>query len=86
VTSLIKREILDIFDRNLNLDPIGMRSDPTAENIAVVSWNRLRPRMASPPGLSVTLYMRPAQFWPESSWMAMLRLHCGRCTATAVDA
>ncbi|GGE95504.1 6-carboxy-5,6,7,8-tetrahydropterin synthase [Hymenobacter cavernae] len=58
LSTLIKREILDTFDhRNLNLDTEDFRHlNPTAENIAVVIWNRLRPHLASHLALSVTLY------------------------------
>ena len=64
LSDLIKREILDIFDhRNLNLDTAEFRDlNPTAENIAVVSWNRLRPHVASHLALSVTLYETERNF------------------------
>ena len=50
LSDLIKREILDTFDhRNLNLDTEEFRHlNPTAENIAVVIWNRLRPHVEAP--------------------------------------
>jgi len=58
LSQLVKREILDTFDhRNLNLDTEDFRHlNPTAENIAVVIWNRLRPHLAPHLALSVTLY------------------------------
>ncbi|WP_400193739.1 6-pyruvoyl trahydropterin synthase family protein [Hymenobacter sp. B81] len=58
LSALIKREILDTFDhRNLNLDTEDFRQlNPTAENIAVVCWNRLRPHLAPELALSVTLH------------------------------
>lgn len=58
LSQLVKREILDTFDhRNLNLDTEDFRFlNPTAENIAVVIWNRLRPHLAPHLALSVTLY------------------------------
>ncbi len=64
LSDLIKREILDIFDhRNLNLDTVEFRDlNPTAENIAVVCWNRLRPHVASHLALSVTLYETERNF------------------------
>lgn len=64
LSDLIKREILDTFDhRNLNLDTEEFRHlNPTAENIAVVIWNRLRPHLAAPLGLSVTLYETERNF------------------------
>ncbi|QNH63152.1 6-pyruvoyl trahydropterin synthase family protein [Hymenobacter sediminicola] len=64
LSDLIKREILDTFDhRNLNLDTEEFRHlNPTAENIAVVIWNRLRPHLAAPLALSVTLYETERNF------------------------
>ncbi|MBT2557250.1 6-carboxytetrahydropterin synthase [Hymenobacter sp. ISL-91] len=64
LSDLIKREILDTFDhRNLNLDVADFQTlNPTAENIAVVSWNRLRPHLAESLALSVTLYETERNF------------------------
>ncbi|MBD2714694.1 6-carboxytetrahydropterin synthase [Microvirga sp. STR05] len=64
LSDLIKREILDTFDhRNLNLDTEEFRHlNPTAENIAVVIWNRLRQHLAAPLALSVTLYETERNF------------------------
>jgi 6-pyruvoyltetrahydropterin/6-carboxytetrahydropterin synthase len=64
LSSLIKSEILDTFDhRNLNLDTADFRSlIPTAENMAVVIWQRLRPHLAAPLGLSVTLFETERNF------------------------
>ncbi|WP_019948550.1 6-pyruvoyl trahydropterin synthase family protein [Hymenobacter aerophilus] len=64
LSDLIKREILDTFDhRNLNLDVADFRDlNPTAENIAVVTWNRLRPHLAENLALSVTLYETERNF------------------------
>ncbi|TGD79023.1 6-pyruvoyl trahydropterin synthase family protein [Hymenobacter wooponensis] len=64
LSDLMKREILDIFDhRNLNLDTEDFRNlNPTAENIAVVIWNRLRPHLAAHLSLSVTLYETERNF------------------------
>ncbi|NVO85304.1 6-pyruvoyl trahydropterin synthase family protein [Hymenobacter terrestris] len=64
LSDLIKREILDTFDhRNLNLDVADFQTlNPTAENIAVVSWNRLRPHLAGNLALSVTLYETERNF------------------------
>ncbi|WP_324676195.1 6-pyruvoyl trahydropterin synthase family protein [Hymenobacter sp. GOD-10R] len=58
LSKLVKREILDTFDhRNLNLDTEEFRAlNPTAENIAIVIWQRLRPHLAPHLALSVTLY------------------------------
>ena len=64
LSNLIKREILDTFDhRNLNLDTAEFRHlNPTAENIAVVIWNRLRPHLEDRLALSVTLYETERNF------------------------
>ncbi|GAA3954295.1 6-carboxytetrahydropterin synthase [Hymenobacter algoricola] len=64
LSDLIKREILDTFDhRNLNLDTSEFRDlNPTAENIAVVIWNRLRAHLAPHLALSVTLYETDRNF------------------------
>jgi 6-pyruvoyltetrahydropterin/6-carboxytetrahydropterin synthase len=64
LSDLIKREILDTFDhRNLNLDTEDFRQlNPTAENIAVVIWNRLRPHLEERLALSVTLYETERNF------------------------
>jgi len=44
---LIKEHVEDAFDhRNLNLDTEEFKElNPTAENIAVVIWNKLRPHL-----------------------------------------
>ncbi|UYZ63193.1 6-pyruvoyl trahydropterin synthase family protein [Hymenobacter weizhouensis] len=64
LSDLIKREILDTFDhRNLNLDTEEFRTlNPTAENIALVIWNRLRPHVEERLALSVTLYETERNF------------------------
>jgi 6-pyruvoyltetrahydropterin/6-carboxytetrahydropterin synthase len=64
LSDLIKREILDTFDhRNLNLDTEEFRHlNPTAENMAVVIWNRLRAHVESRLALSVTLYETERNF------------------------
>ncbi|MDQ2772301.1 MAG: 6-carboxytetrahydropterin synthase [Bacteroidota bacterium] len=64
LSDLIKREILDRFDhRNLNLDTEEFATlNPTAENIAVVIWQRLRPHLAAGLALSVTLYETDRNF------------------------
>lgn len=64
LSDLIKREILDTFDhRNLNLDTEEFRHlNPTAENMAVVIWNRLRTHVESRLALSVTLYETERNF------------------------
>jgi 6-pyruvoyltetrahydropterin/6-carboxytetrahydropterin synthase len=58
LSDLIKLEIIDKFDhKNLNLDAAEFQHlNPTAENIAVVIWNRLRQKISTNYDLSVTLY------------------------------
>jgi 6-pyruvoyltetrahydropterin/6-carboxytetrahydropterin synthase len=62
--SLVKREVLERFDhRNLNLDTIEFRElNPTAENIAIVIYNLLRPHIAKELELQVRLYETPRNF------------------------
>ena len=64
LSDLIKREILDTFDhRNLNLDTEEFcHLNPTAENIAVVIWNKLRQHLDAQLALSVTLYETERNF------------------------
>lgn len=64
LSDLIKHEILDTFDhRNLNLDTEDFRNlNPTAENMVVVIWNRLRAHIAPQLALSVTLYETERNF------------------------
>lgn len=61
---LIKREIEDAFDhKNLNLDVAEFRTlNPTAENIAVVIWNKLRPHIVPENELEVILFETPRNF------------------------
>ncbi|WP_181304471.1 6-carboxytetrahydropterin synthase [Rufibacter sp. XAAS-G3-1] len=61
---LIKAEILDKFDhKNLNLDTEEFRHlNPTAENIAVIIWQRLRPHLPENLGLSLTLFETERNF------------------------
>ncbi len=55
---LIQDNIIDAYDhRNLNLDcPDFAGLNPTAENIAVVIWNKLRPYINADLKLSIKLY------------------------------
>ncbi|MGI9551796.1 MAG: 6-pyruvoyl trahydropterin synthase family protein [Aurantibacter sp.] len=61
---LIKAEIEDALDhKNLNAEvPEFENLNPTAENIAVVIWNKLRPHIDSTNDLEVTLYETPRNF------------------------
>jgi len=61
---VIAHEVEARFDhKNLNLDvPDFATLNPTAENIAVVIWNRMRPHIAPQMELEVTLYETPRNF------------------------
>lgn len=61
---LIKSEIENAFDhKNLNLEvPEFKELNPTAENIAVVTWNKLRPHIDKEKDLEVVLYETPRNF------------------------
>ncbi|MGY0393048.1 6-pyruvoyl trahydropterin synthase family protein [Bizionia sp. KMM 8389] len=61
---LIKEEVEDAFDhKNLNLDVPDFKDlNPTAENIVVVIFNKLRPKLASNLNLEVTLYETARNF------------------------
>ncbi len=64
LSDLIKLHIEDVFDhKNLNLDvPEFENLNPTAENIAVVIWNKLRHHIDSDKELEVVLYETPRNF------------------------
>lgn len=61
---LIYNEIEIPFDhKNLNIEVEEFQDlNPTAENISVVIWNRLRPKLNLDFELSVTLYETPRNF------------------------
>jgi len=61
---LIKSEIETAFDhKNLNVEVPEFRDlNPTAENIAVVIWNKLRSHIDVNQTLEVTLYETPRNF------------------------
>lgn len=61
---LIKSEIEDAFDhKNLNEQvPEFKNLNPTSENIVVVIWNKLRPKINKEHALKVTLYETPRNF------------------------
>ena len=61
---LIKEHVEDAFDhKNLNLDvPDFENLNPTAENIAVVIWNRLRPHINASNEIEIVLYETPRNF------------------------
>lgn len=58
LSDLIKEKILDRFDhKNLNLDTVEFKDlNPTAENIAIVIYNLLRPEIASNLEIKIKLY------------------------------
>ncbi|MFT4833058.1 MAG: 6-pyruvoyltetrahydropterin/6-carboxytetrahydropterin synthase [Psychroserpens sp.] len=61
---LIKAEVEDAFDhKNLNIEvPEFKELNPTAENIAVVIWQKLRPHIDTANELEVVLYETPRNF------------------------
>lgn len=64
LATIIFEEVEQPFDhKNLNLDvPEFEQLNPTAENIVVVIWNKIRKRIASENQLEVTLYETPRNF------------------------
>lgn len=62
--NFIKEEVENRFDhKNLNLDTEEFKQlNPTAENIAVVIWNKLRQRIDQSLDLKITLYETPRNF------------------------
>jgi 6-pyruvoyltetrahydropterin/6-carboxytetrahydropterin synthase len=64
LTDIIKEEVENEFDhKNLNLDvPEFQDLNPTAENIVVVIWNKIRKRVKPELELEVVLYETPRNF------------------------
>jgi len=64
LADIIFEEIETQFDhKNLNLDvPEFQDLNPTAENIVVVIWNKIRKRIAAGNDLEVVLYETPRNF------------------------
>jgi 6-pyruvoyltetrahydropterin/6-carboxytetrahydropterin synthase len=64
LSDLIKENILEKFDhKNLNLDTTEFKNlNPSAENIAVVIYNILRPLITTDKDLYITLYETPRNF------------------------
>jgi 6-pyruvoyltetrahydropterin/6-carboxytetrahydropterin synthase len=62
--SLIEVEIEEKFDhKNLNEEVEAFKNlNPTAENIVVIIWNKLRPKIDVNLELSITLYETPRNF------------------------
>ena len=64
LSDLISREVLDRFDhKNLNLDTTEFRDlNPTAENIAIVIHDLLRPHVKPEMDLHIRLFETPRNF------------------------
>jgi 6-pyruvoyltetrahydropterin/6-carboxytetrahydropterin synthase len=64
LSELIEREVLQRFDhKNLNLDvPQFEGINPTAEHIAIVAYELLRPHLAADLDLQIRLYETPRNF------------------------
>lgn len=64
LVDIIYEEVETQFDhKNLNLDvPEFQDLNPTAENIVVVIWNKIRKRIAAGNDLEVVLYETPRNF------------------------
>jgi 6-pyruvoyltetrahydropterin/6-carboxytetrahydropterin synthase len=64
LSDLIEQHILERFDhKNLNLDTEEFKNlNPTAENIAIVIYDLLRPHIASELDLQIRLYETPRNF------------------------
>jgi 6-pyruvoyltetrahydropterin/6-carboxytetrahydropterin synthase len=61
---LIRDEIEEQFDhKNLNEEVTEFKTlNPTAENISVIIWNKLRPKIEEQLDLTITLYETPRNF------------------------
>lgn len=61
---IIKSEVEEAFDhKNLNIQVEEFKKlNPTAENIAVVIYNRIKPSLSSQHELEITLYETPRNF------------------------
>ena len=64
IKDILEAEVLSKFDhRNLNLDVHAFKNvNPTAENIAVVIWDIMRPFVPADFELSVKLYETPRNY------------------------
>lgn len=64
LSDLVMREVHARFDhRNLNLDTVEFKNlNPTAENIAIVIFNLLRPHIDKKLDLQIRLYETPRNF------------------------
>lgn len=61
---IIKTEIEDAFDhKNLNIEvPEFKDLNPTAENIAIVIYDKIKPKLKTDLDLEITLYETPRNF------------------------
>ena len=61
---LIKSEIEDAFDhKNLNIEVAAFKNlNPTVENIAVITYQRLRAKIRTSLDLEITLYETPRNY------------------------
>ena len=64
LSELLRKEVVERFDhKNLNLDTEEFKElNPTAENIAIVVWNILRPKISETYALGITLYETERNF------------------------
>ena len=64
LTDIIKEEVENQFDhKNLNLDvPEFFDLNPTAENIAIVIYNKIKKRVSADFQLEIVLYETPRNF------------------------
>jgi len=64
LSDLIRNEILERFDhKNLNLDTVEFKElNPTAEHIAIVIYDLLRPHIEPEKELQIRLYETPRNF------------------------
>lgn len=64
LSELIRTEVIEKFDhKNLNLDTKEFKNlNPTAENIAIVIYNLLRPKIEKQHDLKITLYETERNF------------------------
>lgn len=64
LSDLLQKEIVERFDhRNLNLDTVEFKNlNPTAENIAKVIYDILRPKIKADLKIQVTLYETPRNY------------------------
>lgn len=64
LSDLVREKVVERFDhRNLNLDTVEFKNlNPTAENIAIVIYDLLRPAIDSKFDLKITLYETPRNF------------------------